>query len=111
LSRNIFATAAAFASESSYLSCSNEAQIESLPFTVFMCLSPAPLMNDNERTRWAIKTGLFWELLTVTLRWLVVERLVICQKQWHCRLLANVNSRSRSLYAIAVPSVCLSSVC
>jgi len=25
--------------------------------------------------------------------------------------LANVNSRSRSLYAIAVPSVCLSSVC
>jgi len=26
-------------------------------------------------------------------------------------LLANVNSRSRSLYAIAVPSVCLSCVC
>ena len=27
------------------------------------------------------------------------------------RFLANVNSRSRSLYAIARPSVCLSSVC
>jgi len=29
----------------------------------------------------------------------------------HAILLANVNSRSRSLYAIACPSVCLSSVC
>jgi len=30
---------------------------------------------------------------------------------WYLCFLTNVNSRSRSLYAIARPSVCLSSVC
>jgi len=33
------------------------------------------------------------------------------QIHWHFQFLANVNSRSRSLYAVARPSVCRLSVC
>jgi len=81
----------------------NHRKIESVQRYVSDCLMIGLLcINSTTAIKLSIKTsGVF-----------TIGPLGPCPLFWNRRnFLANVNSRSRSLYAIARPSVCLSSVC
>ena len=81
------------------------AEVSVVPLSVLQTVSPHKSLPTETREVRSLDGAL------VSIKEPLSLRIQVCNVTLEHSFLANVNSRSRSLYAVARPSVCLSSVC